>query len=80
MLQDLIREMSSANPRWGSPRIVGELAKLGIDVALGQTPSPRETPGSVGRPARHPLTPGAPSSPRLRMAANGNRMWHPQLR
>jgi len=32
-VQDLIREMSSANPRWGSPRIVGELAKLGIHVA-----------------------------------------------
>jgi putative transposase len=25
--------MSSANPRWGSPRIVGELAMLGIHVA-----------------------------------------------
>jgi transposase InsO family protein len=33
VVQDLIREMSSANPRWGSPRIVGELAKLGIHVA-----------------------------------------------
>lgn len=33
VVQDVIREMSSANPRWGSPRIVGELAKLGIDVA-----------------------------------------------
>jgi putative transposase len=32
-VQDLIRKMSSANPRWGSPRIVGELAKLGIHVA-----------------------------------------------
>ena len=32
-VQDLIREMSNANPRWGSPRIVGELAKLGIHVA-----------------------------------------------
>jgi putative transposase len=32
-VRDLIREMSSANPRWGSPRIVGELAKIGIDVA-----------------------------------------------
>ena len=32
-VQDLIREMSSANARWGSPRIVGELAKLGIHVA-----------------------------------------------
>ena len=25
--------MSAANPGWGSPRIVGELRKLGIDVA-----------------------------------------------
>jgi putative transposase len=33
VVQDLIREMSSANPRWGSPRIAGELAKLGIHVA-----------------------------------------------
>ena len=32
-VRDLIHEMSSANPRWGSPRIVGELAKLGIQVA-----------------------------------------------
>jgi putative transposase len=31
-VRDLIREMSITNPRWGSPRIVGELAKLGIDV------------------------------------------------
>jgi len=29
---DLIRIMSSMNPMWGSPRIVGELAKLGITV------------------------------------------------
>jgi putative transposase len=32
-LRDLIREMSQANPTWGSPRIVGELRKLGIDIA-----------------------------------------------
>ncbi len=32
-VRDLIRGMSQANPRWGSPRIVGELAKLGIQVA-----------------------------------------------
>ena len=25
--------MSQANPMWGSPRIVGELSKLGIEVA-----------------------------------------------
>lgn len=32
-VQDLIRKMSRANPGWGSPQIVGELAKLGIRVA-----------------------------------------------
>ena len=32
-IRDLIRKMSMANPTWGSPRIVGELAKLGIEVA-----------------------------------------------
>jgi len=31
--RDLIRTMSRANPTWGSPRIVGELRKLGIVVA-----------------------------------------------
>jgi hypothetical protein len=29
----LIRKISSANARWGAPRIVGELRKLGIEVA-----------------------------------------------
>ncbi|MFZ5862795.1 MAG: integrase core domain-containing protein [Nitrospirota bacterium] len=29
----LIRRMSEVNPMWGSPRIVGELGKLGIEVA-----------------------------------------------
>jgi len=29
----LIRKMSKANPSWGSPRIVGELGKLGISVS-----------------------------------------------
>ena len=32
-LQDLIRKLSSANIGWGVPRIVGELRKLGIEVA-----------------------------------------------
>ena len=32
-LRDLIRDMSVANPLWGSPRIQGELKKLGIEVA-----------------------------------------------
>ncbi len=30
---DLIRTMSFANPRWGAPRIHGELLKLGIQVS-----------------------------------------------
>jgi putative transposase len=32
-IRDLIRDLSRANPLWGSPRIVGELRKLGINVA-----------------------------------------------
>ena len=32
-IRDLIRKMSAANPTWGSPRIMGELRKLGIEVA-----------------------------------------------
>jgi putative transposase len=31
-LRALIRTMSAANPRWGAPRIHGELLKLGMDV------------------------------------------------
>jgi putative transposase len=31
-LRDLIRRMSTANPLWGAPRIVGEMAKIGIDL------------------------------------------------
>jgi hypothetical protein len=34
-IRQLIRDMSLANPLWGTPRIHGELLKLGIDV--GQT-------------------------------------------
>jgi hypothetical protein len=32
-VQNLIRQMSLANPRWGAPRIHGELLKLGIQVS-----------------------------------------------
>jgi transposase InsO family protein len=32
-IRDLIRQMSSANPLWGAPRIRGELLKLGIEVS-----------------------------------------------
>jgi putative transposase len=32
-VRDLMRRMSLANPRWGAPRIQGELLKLGIPVS-----------------------------------------------
>ena len=32
-IRDLIRKLSTANPTWGSPRILGELKKLGIEIA-----------------------------------------------
>src|SRR5271155_2564312 len=32
-IRDLIRQMSMANPLWGSPRIHGELLMLGIEIA-----------------------------------------------
>ena len=37
----LIRKISSANARWGSPRIVGELRKLGIEVGVPEEPPQR---------------------------------------
>jgi len=32
-VRKLIRQMSLANPRWGAPRIHGELLKIGIEVS-----------------------------------------------
>jgi putative transposase len=32
-IRKLIREMSSANPLWGTPRLHGELLKLGIEIS-----------------------------------------------
>ncbi len=32
-IRDLIRKMASANPRWGAPRIHGELLRLGLEVS-----------------------------------------------
>ena len=50
-VRSLIRNMADANPRWGAPRIHGELLKLGIDVSqatvakyiVRSRPSPSQT-------------------------------------
>jgi hypothetical protein len=38
-IRDLIRMMSRNNPRWGAPRIHGELLKLGIEITEPPSPS-----------------------------------------
>lgn len=47
-VRDLIRQMWQAHPTWGSPRIVGELRKLGIAVAKSTVekyrPRPKQPP------------------------------------
>ena len=53
-VRDLIRQMWQVNPTWGSPRIVGELRKLGIAVAKSTVekyrPRPKKPPSPGGRP------------------------------
>jgi putative transposase len=49
-VREFIRTMWRANPRWGSLRIVGELQKLGIDVAKSTV-------------ERYPVQPPKPPSP-----------------
>ena len=43
-VRTLIRDMWQANPTWGAPRIVGELRKLGIDVAKSTVETYRVRP------------------------------------
>ena len=49
-LRELIRRISRANPSWGSPRIVGELAKLGIAVAKSTVEKHRIRPAGTPSP------------------------------
>ena len=50
-IRDLIRQMSSANPLWGAPRIHGELLKLGIEISRATPPSTCcEDAGRLRRP------------------------------
>src|SRR5256885_6935502 len=43
-IRTLIRTMAEANPRWGAPRIHGELLKLGIDVRSEEHTSELQSP------------------------------------
>jgi hypothetical protein len=54
-VQNLIQKMSSANPRWGAPRLHGELLKLGIRLAQATVAK------YMVRHASHPRKPGGPS-------------------
>jgi putative transposase len=49
-VRDLIRDMSQANPTWGSPRMVGELRKLGIEVAKSTVEKYRLRPHKLSSP------------------------------
>ena len=50
-VRDLIREISAANPRWGSPRMLGELRKLGIPVAKSTVEKYRVRPRRPASPS-----------------------------
>jgi hypothetical protein len=49
-VRELIRRISSANPLWGAPKIVSELAKLGIHVAPSTVDRYRVRPPRGGVP------------------------------
>ncbi len=49
-IRALIRKLSQANPLWGSPRILGELRKLGIDVAKSTVEKYRVRPRKPSSP------------------------------
>jgi putative transposase len=52
-IRTLMRTMAQANPRWGAPRIHGELLKLGIDVCQATVAKymvrPRQPPSQTWR-------------------------------
>ncbi len=49
-LRALVRDISVANPHWGSPRILGELRKLGISVAKSTVEKYRVRPRRPASP------------------------------
>jgi putative transposase len=49
-VRELIRTMWQANPTWGAPRIVGELRKLGVEVAKSTVEKYRVQPRTPSSP------------------------------
>ena len=49
-IRDLIRTISAANPTWGAPRLMGELGKLGIEVAKSTVEKYRVRPSTPPSP------------------------------
>jgi putative transposase len=49
-VRELIRKISRANPGWGSPRLVGELGTLGIEVAKSTVEKYRIRPNTSPSP------------------------------
>jgi putative transposase len=49
-VRELIRTMWQANPTWGAPRIVGELRKLGVEVAKSTVEKYRVQPRTPSFP------------------------------
>jgi len=54
-VRELSRAMGQAHPTWGSPRIMGDLRKLGIEVAQS----------TVEKSRVHPRKPSSPPWPTL---------------
>ena len=48
--QAIIQQIARENPRWGSPRIVGELRALGYRPPAPETQQPRERPMTLDLP------------------------------
>jgi hypothetical protein len=57
-IHQLIPEMSVANPPWGTPRIQGELLKLGIDILERKFPT-----GTTVASAEFPILPQGAANP-----------------
>jgi hypothetical protein len=66
-IRRLIRQMSTANPLWGAPRVHGELLKLGIDI--GQTSVANGMDRPCSRPERLSALAVSPFSRSIRFSA-----------